>query len=462
MTATDPQNSDETMHGSDVRPAGALNLEESGTTSGTRSGLRPAIWPDPLYGSVRVAGWAAALLATPPFARLGGISLSDVPGEVLFGQPFPSRLDHTRGVYHLARLARPRDRTLQAAALAHDLGHGPFSHLSEPLMREWLGCDHEERAARQLLAVRAALSPTVMRRLAWLDWDEVASLVLGAGPDGRGALLSGRLDYDNADNVARFLSSAGMGEPGYIPEALARGLRVLTAEAAADASEQDTVPARATREPVYLLAPAEADARAWQAARARLYGYLHGDHRNLAPHAMLRKSIDLALAERSLSGAFLDMTDAEALASLAGHRRKATALLAQHVLAGLQQWHSCLWEAEVPTAAVAARNALAEWRTRLVLEEELAGEAGLAPHDVILEALVSRAGRALPPVATAGRPLVLTWLPSPLPAPRLLHLFVAAGTPRDYCRRLRAAAERRLGALGVVGVTERQPEHPQG
>ncbi|GAC1459297.1 MAG: hypothetical protein PVSMB4_18620 [Ktedonobacterales bacterium] len=201
--------------------------------------MRTATWHDPLYGSVRVAGWAAGLLSTPPFARLAGISLSDVPGELLFGHPFPTRLDHARGVYHLTRIARPRDRTLQAAALAHDLGHGPFSHLSEPLMREWLGCDHEERAAQQLQVVRATVPAAVARRLAWLDWDEVAALVVGAGPDGRGALLSGRLDYDNADNVARFLSSAGMGEPGYAPEVLARGLRILTAEAAGEGGEQD-------------------------------------------------------------------------------------------------------------------------------------------------------------------------------------------------------------------------------
>src|SRR5690348_3528012 len=83
---------------------------------------RPLTLADPLYGEVRVAAWAAALLATPPFRRLAGVSLSDVPGELLFGRPFPSRLDHAIGVYHLARLARPRDRALQAAALAHDLG----------------------------------------------------------------------------------------------------------------------------------------------------------------------------------------------------------------------------------------------------------------------------------------------------------------------------------------------------
>lgn len=417
---------------------------------------RPATWSDPLYGSIRVAGWAAALLATPPFTRLAGISLSDVPGELLFGRPFPSRLVHVRGVYHLARQARPRDRALQAAALAHDLGHGPFSHLTEPLMREWLGCDHEERSARLLAAVRAALPTSTLRRLTWLDWDEVAALVLGAGADGRGALLNGRLDYDNTDNVARFLLASGSSAPGYAPEALARALRPLPPDAgAADAilgSERAEV---RRREPTYLLAQAQDDALAWQTARVRLYGYLHSDHANLAPHAMLRKAIDLARADHALPADFLDLTDAQALACLGESSQRGTAALAQRVQAGRDQRHICLWEAEVPTAA-AARTALGEWRARLALEAELASEAGLAAHDVILEVLTSHAGRALPPLAPAGRPVALTWLPAPVLAPRLLHLFVGQDTPRDYRRRLRAAAERRLGALGVVAWTTGQ------
>src|SRR5262249_24776168 len=200
--------------------------EPSGSSKGT---ARALVVDDPLEGEVRVAGWATALLATPPFQRLASVSLSDVPGELLFGRPFPSRLDHALGVYGLARLARPRDRALQAAALAHDLGHGPLSHLSEPLMRERLGMDHEQRSALTLDEVRAALPTEVRQRLlGWLDWAEVADLVLG---EGRGALLNGLLDFDNADNVARFLLASGIGVPSYNPRSLVIGLRLTRAGA---------------------------------------------------------------------------------------------------------------------------------------------------------------------------------------------------------------------------------------
>ena len=73
-------------------------------------------------------------------------------------------------------------------------------------------------------SVREALAPWIQRYLDWLDWDEVAALVQGQGADGRGALLNGLLDYDNIDNIARFLAASGLGSPGYDPVALARGL----------------------------------------------------------------------------------------------------------------------------------------------------------------------------------------------------------------------------------------------
>ncbi|HEY7982756.1 MAG TPA: HD domain-containing protein [Ktedonobacterales bacterium] len=443
--------------------------------------------PDAVYGSVRVAAWAADLLATAPFQRLAGVSLSDVPGELLTGRPFPSRLDHVIGVYHLVRLARPRDRALQAAALAHDLGHGPFSHLSEPLMREWLGCDHEQRAARKLAEARARLSPAALRRLAWLDWDEVAALVVGGGTGGRGALLNGPLDYDNIEYVARFLLAADLGAPGYDPVALARALRL--APAAPDGRDSDgpahgaggsrgtKVPAHGTMGngpegpahgggdtdgrppdaptdpawvpvvPTVLLPAGAAEGVAWQGARARVYGYLHGQHANLAPHAMLRKAIELAWLSHELAETFLDLTDAQALAALAGCADRGAATLAQRVGAGSARYHTCVWEAPANAARLPA-SPLVDWRPRLELERSLAAEAGLAPHEVILEVLTSRARRALPPVA--GRAPVPA-RPALAPAePPVIHLFVSAEAPRDYRHRLRAATERRLRELGVL------------
>ncbi|MFI5272218.1 MAG: HD domain-containing protein [Ktedonobacterales bacterium] len=406
---------------------------ERGSASGGLGAVRPRTLADPLYGSVRIAGWTAALLATPPFRRLAGVSLSDVPGELLFGAPFPSRLDHAIGVYHLARIARPRDRALQAAALAHDLGHGPLSHLTEPLMRERLALDHEQRSAHLLAEVAAALPAETRARLAWLDWDEVAGLVLGKD---RGELLNGRLDYDNADNVARFLAGAEMGAPAYDAETLAPALKLARA-------------ADAHGERVFLQPEAEPQARAWQQDRARMYHYLHEGHRNLALHAMLRKAVDLGAATGILPTSFFDMTDRQALRLLGDALDRGLAALVRQVRASAE--YACVWEAVVPDDGTPLAGHFASWRERLALEAMLAAEAALAPHEVVVDLLTSGAVRALPPLGSPSGPLTL---PPPdageSPAPRVLRLFAPATAARDYLRRLRLAATRHFAPLGAV------------
>lgn len=390
--------------------------------------------PDSLYGAVRISRWAAALLETPPFQRLAGVSLSDVPGELLFGHRFSSRLDHALGVYHLARLARPRDRALQAAALAHDLGHGPFSHASEPLMRERLGIDHEERSVRVLSDVRAALSPTARRLLAWLDWDEVARLISDTMPDGRGALLNGLLDYDNTEYVARFLVDSHIAVPRYSPEALARGLRFVA------------TPAGTPQGKVYLLASALEEARAWQADRATLYAFLQEGHTDLALHAMLRKTIDLAAQAQLISAPFFDFTDAQAFALLTTAHDPQVARIARRVTA--RACYECVWEAEVAPEAAALVEVYHSWRGRLGTEARLASEAGLPSEDLVLDLVTSGARRTLPPVLASSGPLTGPEAPVPPPA-RALHLLVAPGTARDYARRLEMAATRLLGPMGA-------------
>lgn len=423
---------------------------ERGASSVYLAGARPSTVRDALYGSARLSGWAVALLATPPFRRLAGVSLSDVPGELLFGRPFPSRLDHAIGVYSLARLERPRDRALQAAALAHDLGHGPLSHLTEPLMRERLGMEHEERSAALLGDVRAALShlPDAARaQFSWIDWDEVAALMLGKD---RGALLNGRLDYDNADNVARFLLASGLGIPEYDPRALVAGLCLARGVHTASSPTHGSSP---PVERVYLSAETEPAARAWQRDRARVYTYLHAGHRNLALHAMLRKAVDLGAASGILPNDFFDLTDRQALRLLGGALDRGLAGLVRNAQAGAA--YACVWEAalEDASASEAMRMMLSGWRERLELEAHLAGEAALPGAAVVVDLLASSATRALPPVGAPGEAKSdAPDVADASPAPTMLRIFAPGDAGRDYLRRLYVAAERAFGPLGAVSI----------
>src|SRR5271166_2130559 len=105
---------------------------------------------DPLYNYIGIDrkrdGWLLAVLNSPEIQRLRrvhqlGVSYLTYPGAD------HSRLVHSLGVLHLmtqmmehlesnyedAQVRRAREPLL-AAALIHDVGHGPFSHLFEPCL----------------------------------------------------------------------------------------------------------------------------------------------------------------------------------------------------------------------------------------------------------------------------------------------------------------------------------------
>lgn len=301
-------------------------------------------------------------------------------------------------------------------------------------MRERLGIDHEERSVAVLSEVRAALPPTARRLLSWLDWEEVARLITNTSPDGRGALLNGLLDYDNAEYVARFLSDGRISPPRYSPEALARGLRFVPARSGA------------TRGTVYLLPATLEEARAWQADRATLYAFLQDGHTDVALRAMLRKTIDLAAQAHLIAESFFDLTDARALALLTNAHDPQVARIARRVTA--RACYECVWEAEVTPDAPALIEVFQSWRGRLGIEARLAAEAGLPSGDLVLDLVTSAARRDLPPVLSASGPLAAPAAPTPPPA-RVLHLLVAPGTARDYALRLSMAATRLLGPMGA-------------
>lgn len=141
------------------------------------------------------------------------------------------------------------------------------------------------------------------------------------------------------------------------------------------------------------------------------------------------------------------MTDSAALAFLSRRQRGGQALLVEEVLR--DNLYSCIWEAEIPRDHRAFITLFDGWRDRLALEDALAAEAGLASHEVVTAALASSAYRELPPLLTANGVTPMSDTPPPAP-PYVFHLFVAPSAGRDYQRRLRMAAERRLGMMGAV------------
>jgi len=166
---------------------------------------------DSVHGHVRLDDLAAELVDTPAFQRLRHIKqLSTV--RLVYPSANHTRFEHSLGVYHLARgaidgLGLDHDTAahVRAAALLHDVGHGPYGHQTEGIIRRATGRDHDDVAWLLTDADREACQ--VLERNG-LDPERVASLIAGEG--GLGALVSGELDVDRMDYLVRDAHHTGV------------------------------------------------------------------------------------------------------------------------------------------------------------------------------------------------------------------------------------------------------------
>src|SRR6058998_1119013 len=107
---------------------------------------------DPIHGYVRISQTERSVIDTRPVQRLRRIRQL-AGSEFVYPAANHTRFEHVLGAMYLAGLlgeTLPVDlsehyvRELRLAALLHDIGHGPFSHVFEPLMVDHLGKTHED------------------------------------------------------------------------------------------------------------------------------------------------------------------------------------------------------------------------------------------------------------------------------------------------------------------------------
>jgi hypothetical protein len=156
---------------------------------------------DPVHGYIEVEDFTLRLLDSPVLQRLRyirqlGFSYLVYPGAN------HTRFEHSLGTMFLAGVASRRFQLLEdehrlvvAAALLHDIGHGPFSHASEPLMEQYLHRTHDEidpvveEYAGDLLGA-AGVDPT-----------ELCAVVKGKHP--LSSIIHGDFDVDRMDYLLR-------------------------------------------------------------------------------------------------------------------------------------------------------------------------------------------------------------------------------------------------------------------
>jgi uncharacterized protein len=158
-------------------------------------------------------GAALELVGTRAFQRLWGIRQTGF-AHLVFPGANHTRLEHSLGTYSMAgRVAerlgvKPAARELvKAAALLHDLGHGPFSHTLDGPMTEVLGHGHEAVSRALVLGTQGAAEvPGILER-AGIAPRAVADLVDPPSGSRRPSvlreILHGAVDADRIDYLQR-------------------------------------------------------------------------------------------------------------------------------------------------------------------------------------------------------------------------------------------------------------------
>ena len=176
---------------------------------------------DPIHGYVRISRTEKEVIDTQPVQRLR--RLRQLAGsEFVYPAANHTRFEHVIGTMHLAGVLSEvlpvnldvhfQEQT-RLAALLHDIGHGPFSHVFEPLMVRHLRKTHED-------LVPWLVNETIIKDKlndAGFDPRKVGRLAVGRlGDEERPYLdqiISSSVDVDKMDFLVRdsFHTGAGYG-----------------------------------------------------------------------------------------------------------------------------------------------------------------------------------------------------------------------------------------------------------
>jgi len=173
------------------------------------------IYRDSVHNIIRVdmedpvGALVARLVDTAEFQRLRRIRQLGL-GHFAYQAAEHSRFTHSLGAYHLATrildrlgakhaIAENNRTAVRVAALVHDVGHGPFSHVVESI----LDFHHEEFSIQAVLSSETEIGKTLLGFSSELA-ERVADIIRGTfAPQALGQLVSSQLDVDRMDYLLR-------------------------------------------------------------------------------------------------------------------------------------------------------------------------------------------------------------------------------------------------------------------
>ena len=164
---------------------------------------------DPIHDFIRLNNTEQKIIDTPVFQRLRRIKqLSGA--HLTYPGAQHTRFEHSLGVMHIAGMAAnsllskgqmPAADTddIRLAALLHDIGHGPFSHLFEEVLQKKKNITHEQIGKEIIL--KSEIGDIISKTT---DKKKINRLAVGEGnKQFENEIISGALSADMMDYLLR-------------------------------------------------------------------------------------------------------------------------------------------------------------------------------------------------------------------------------------------------------------------
>ncbi|WP_407454132.1 HD domain-containing protein [Methanobrevibacter sp.] len=160
---------------------------------------------DSVYGDINLNDFEVRIMDMPQFQRLRRIKQLGLISLIYPGATH-TRFEHSIGTMNLgSKLAHELNlnedevELIRASALVHDIGHGPFSHVSEGV----LSVPHEELT--KFVVTKTSMKDLLEEKF---DVNEIIDIVNGKGH--LGPIVSGELDVDRMDYLLRDSHNTGV------------------------------------------------------------------------------------------------------------------------------------------------------------------------------------------------------------------------------------------------------------
>ena len=160
---------------------------------------------DSVYGDISLSKFETKVIDMPQFQRIRRIKQLGLISLIYPGANH-TRFEHCIGTMNLAsklgnelELSEDEVELLRISGLLHDIGHGPFSHVSEGV----LSFPHEELT--EYVIEKTSLHDLLDERF---NTKEIIKIIHGKGP--LGPIISGELDVDRMDYLLRDSHNTGV------------------------------------------------------------------------------------------------------------------------------------------------------------------------------------------------------------------------------------------------------------